>query len=443
MNPEFRRQLWLEINPARVLTLVIALGALFALMRVIDAQTGFSAATPMAAMIAFIVLAVAWGGQRAGESLLEELRARTWDTQRLSALSPWAMTWGKWCGATSSLWLGGAGCLAVFLLTAHHLPPPMRTLLALQAVGGALLVQGTSLIGALALAGHPRRRKGLFGAKLIAVAGGGAYAWLIFRLGASDHLRWYGHLYPALEFCTGLLWCALGWVVVGAYRMMRQELQVPGAPWAWGGFLFSLTFVATGWYVDPGQPPIVCARLVAAVALAVCLLAAYVAAFTLHRDPLVVRRLRHYASARQWRRVAEEIPLWGVALGAALMIGALCVGLAGAGGSPAHPLENLGLSALVLWGFAARDLLLLLGVSCGVREERAEMTAVICYALLYWVLPALSGASGFSRLRAAFRPPLWERPGISLLIVSAQLLICGAWTWRVYRMRIAPQPPNN
>ena len=32
MNPEFKRQLWLELDPGRVVVLAIVLGALFTLM---------------------------------------------------------------------------------------------------------------------------------------------------------------------------------------------------------------------------------------------------------------------------------------------------------------------------------------------------------------------------------------------------------------------------
>jgi len=447
INPEFQRQLWLELNPARVITLAVALGALFALMRLIDARSGLDAATPMAAMIAFVGLAVAWGGSRAGESVGEELRARTWDTQRLSALSPWAMTWGKWAGATSYVWLGGAACLVVFLLTARHLAPANRGLFALQALGGALLVQGVSLIGALTLAGHPRRAKGSlrgsYGTKLIAVASGLGYAWLIFKLSAAETLLWYGHAYPALLFCTVLLWFVVGWVVLGAYRMMCDALQTPRSPWAWGGFLASMTVIGAGWYVHDGLSSLAQLRLGAAVALLVTLSATYLAAFTVYRDPLALRRLSHYLVARQWRRAAATLPLWLVSLVLALVVALLCVLLAGSPTLSAQPIENLGLRALALWLFAARDLLLLLGVTFALREERAEMTAVLYFALLYWLLPALAGSVGLTSLRDAIRPALWEQPGVAVLTLVIHVVVAGAWTWQRYRTRVAPQPPIN
>ncbi len=41
----------------------------------------------------------------AGRSLAEEASQNTWDWQRLSALSPWQMAWGKLLGATLPAWL--------------------------------------------------------------------------------------------------------------------------------------------------------------------------------------------------------------------------------------------------------------------------------------------------------------------------------------------------
>lgn len=447
INPEFRRQLWLEINPARLVTLGVALGALFALMSLIDSRSGIGAATPMAAMIAFVALAVAWGGSRAGESLGEELRARTWDIQRLSALSPWSMLWGKWAGATSYVWLGGSACLVVFLLTARHLAPDTRALFALQALGGALLVQGMSLIGALTLAGHPRRRKGGggggYGTRLIAVASGLGYAWLIFKLGAADTLVWYGHAYPALPFCTGLLWVAVAWVALGAWRLMREELQVPDAPWLWAAFLVMTTGIGAGWYVHGGLSPLAQVRLVAAVALLVTLSAAYLAAFTLHRDPLALRRLHHHVKRREWRRVAETLPLWLVALALALAAALACLVTGGGATRFGEPVENLGPRALAFWLFASRDLCLLLGVTFALREDRAEMTAMIYFALLYWLLPALLGSAGFTLLRDCVRPPLWERPAFAVGVLAVQCVIAAAWAWQRYRVRVAPQPPSS
>src|SRR5258706_424724 len=103
MNPEFRRNLWLELTPHRLIAMPLLLVLVLALVYYLtDAGKHESVATA-AAVMAGGLLAV-WGARSAGESVIEEVRARTWDAQRMSAIGPWAMTWGKLFGAAAFSW---------------------------------------------------------------------------------------------------------------------------------------------------------------------------------------------------------------------------------------------------------------------------------------------------------------------------------------------------
>ncbi len=438
MNPELLRQSWLEINVARAATLALSLAALFALAALLDERGGLHVVLPSSAMIAFIAVTIAWGGHRAGEALMDELRARTWDLQRLSALSPWSMVWGKWLGATSLAWLGGGFSLAVFAVSAHDFAPLTRVYWVLQAVGGALLVQGMSLLAALAIATHPRRLKGPLGSRLFAAGVGAGYALLMFKLIESPMLTWYGHQYNSLALCTVLLWIAVVWVTIGCWRAMREDLQLTSVPWAWLAFLATASVVMAGWYAQPSQAVLTQGRLLLAVALAVCLVAAYLAAFSLYRDPLVARRVTARSRARAWRRCFSELPLWLVALGLGLVIALICVLLRDGRIDARSPLEDLGFSALALWLFAARDLLLLVGLSLHARPERAELTALIYLGLLYWLLPRLLDFAGLDLLATALRPALWQESGWALLALTLQLVLVCGWAWFSFRARVRP-----
>lgn len=48
----------------------------------------------------YYVIVVLWGSRNAALGVVGEIRERTWDVQRLSALSAGQMTWGKLFGAT-------------------------------------------------------------------------------------------------------------------------------------------------------------------------------------------------------------------------------------------------------------------------------------------------------------------------------------------------------
>src|SRR5271168_1286252 len=121
MNPEFRRNLWLEMTPRRIalMTGVLAL-AFFA--AALSGGSDYRPASVAEALYYFIV--VLWGSRNAAMSVVGEIRDRTWDSQRLSSLGAGQMTWGKLFGSTIYNWHGGAICLAVILTSriAHQGP---------------------------------------------------------------------------------------------------------------------------------------------------------------------------------------------------------------------------------------------------------------------------------------------------------------------------------
>jgi hypothetical protein len=97
MNPEFQRNLWLEASPRRVawaaVTLILIYVAAGLMAR--GSADGQLAALSGAGSVVFVVCGMIWGSRATGGSVLGEIADRTWDFQRLSALTPWSMTWGK------------------------------------------------------------------------------------------------------------------------------------------------------------------------------------------------------------------------------------------------------------------------------------------------------------------------------------------------------------
>jgi hypothetical protein len=94
MNPEFQRQLYLEYSPARLLGIPMVLGIMFTLSFFLDDHR-LGTTTANTAIGLFMLISLLWGARQTIDSILEEYRERTWDTQRLSALGPWEMVWGE------------------------------------------------------------------------------------------------------------------------------------------------------------------------------------------------------------------------------------------------------------------------------------------------------------------------------------------------------------
>ncbi len=98
MNPEFVRNLWLEAAPFRLALIAGVLLLVFAALSVSPfGQSGNAAAI---AQLLYWFVTVLWGTRAAGLSVVGEIRERTWDSQKLSAIGPVEMVWGKLVGAT-------------------------------------------------------------------------------------------------------------------------------------------------------------------------------------------------------------------------------------------------------------------------------------------------------------------------------------------------------
>ena len=93
-NPEFRRQLWLQISVTRLILAPVVIAIVVALLASTDMTTS---AIHGAAWIAFSLAVLFWGTSAAGTSMRDEITGRTWNQQRMSRLTPWQLTSGKLC----------------------------------------------------------------------------------------------------------------------------------------------------------------------------------------------------------------------------------------------------------------------------------------------------------------------------------------------------------
>ena len=112
MNPELRRNLWLQFSLTRLLLAPVAIGALLTLTWVVSDRS--LAAVAEVARAIYYLLVILWGTRRAADLVADEIAGGTWDGQRMSALGAWQMSWGKLLGGTSYVWY--AAGLAFFAL---------------------------------------------------------------------------------------------------------------------------------------------------------------------------------------------------------------------------------------------------------------------------------------------------------------------------------------
>ncbi|MGR9093230.1 MAG: hypothetical protein ACU85U_21880 [Gammaproteobacteria bacterium] len=437
MNPEFQRNVWLEWSAHRVVFASVVLASIFVLVTLFDPD-GIGNFVANTALTLFVLATMIWGSHRAGDAMLDELRERTWDSQRMSAMSPWSMTWGKLCGATIMPWFAGTVCLVVYGVARFGPTPAERLQVVASCVAAALLVQALSLIGALVgtrLEKHARSTLASWAALgtivLLLV-----YFSVYYR--STDAIAWFGRDSDRFDFLTVSLFALAGWTVFGAYRMMSSELAVATRPWAWSAFVIYLTIYFAGALIQPNWALDRSLAVFAAAGLVVSIGASYLAAFALYRDPLTFHRLATYATAGQWRRFFEELPVWMASFAIAIVFSLLCAALTTAPVYSNERVETVGFGGIVIVLYAVRNIGLLYYFTYGESHRRVETTTVICIAIISWLLPSIAESMGLTAVQWLLRPPLWDRPVAAGAIIAVHVLVVAALCWRRYHERIAP-----
>jgi hypothetical protein len=426
MNPEFRRQLWLQLSPTRLAVLPLLLLACFvtAFLTAGDRTTA-SAAIALTGAGLFVLLVWGMGTLAAGASVVDEITDRTWDQQRMSAMQPWAMTWGKLGGASAYGWYGGALCLLVALPAALLSGQADKLLpIALSAILFGVLLQALLMAVNLQLVksgGTSARRGGVWA--LVAVLFWG----LAPLLGATrePNLVWWGQPFNPIDF--GLVSVALFALcaVVAAWRSMAEVLAVRQLPWGWPALAVLVTIYVTGFAQSHKVAVFGVAGLV------VCAIFTYFALLSEPQPRPLWQRVVTRLAAGQWRAAVLQLPRWPTTLLLAVPFAVVAsAALSQPGQGPwlwaqqvlLHP------SALVL--LMVRDCALALFFAFALNMRRSGLAFAITLGVLYLLLPSLLAATR-NDLLLGLANPLLAKGGESIIFAALHAAVAlGLLRWR-------------
>lgn len=398
MNAELKRNLWLEISGSRIGLMTGVLGLILVITWY--ATPTDPAMNPLNRGNALVVVGQGlfgliiglWGVYKAGRSVADEIRERTWDFQRLSALSPMAMTLGKLFGATAYVWYGGLICAAAIFFGASLNGGVAHA----AALTGKLLLAGVfahavALFVSLA-AVRRGRGQGRVDAFLYTIAGiiafnggssisGATFEW--FRryenaLVDPKALEWWGIGVSAESWAVFALATLTIWAIATAWRLMRVELQAPANP-LWFPF-----FLITPALLFGGMMEEVTARFAAVYAIVHLLVL-----LTLLAEPKDVVAWRALMARRGGKGAGRY---WPSALSGVIVAFFAAAALAASffvSGS-----KEAGFSWLV--GFAAfafllREASIFAFFHLGARQRRGDFAALVTIGLLCFAGPSILG----------------------------------------------------
>jgi hypothetical protein len=244
-NPEFVRNLWLELSPQRVLLMpaLIALILFVAVSMVGRASWETMSETIVRlTLLGFAGITIIWGARAASNALLQEFLEGTWDNQRMSGLTPWQMVWGKLLGGAIYPWYGGVLLLAIAAMVEASRGTAWGEILRVGVgfICFALLAQTTNMLRLLSFQ-HRRnaKRSDYSGVLLFMLLGFLAiqpYQFLSHS-NADKLVLWWEIEWRVFDFAIYTLVAITLWALAGLWQAMRRELLLRNRPWCWLAFL--------------------------------------------------------------------------------------------------------------------------------------------------------------------------------------------------------------
>ena len=451
-NPEFQRQLWLNWHPS-LLAWSLGLSLLILAMPLaLSSPKDLPGSLSMTAIAGVWVAAIVYGSVLAGRSLAEEASQNTWDWQRLSALSPWQMAWGKLLGAALPAWLyvlwfaiASAAIATVWVME----PIQIHHTIGLAVLWG-LGLQTWAMNSVLMSWGQQdrpvnRRRAALLPLLLLFFIPGPFISHVYKSVvdHSSDPVLWWGMDVGGLglAYLSGALVLGLG--LLGLWRQLCTRLDVRTLPWAW-----PLGLALTGFF-SAGSLNMGIAAFFSSTALLALAGTAYVALQHMDQHLRAWRQVQWSASRQRWREALEALPLWPVSLLLGFAMALLLL-------FAPHSFEaaisgQLNSLNLYLCLHLLRDCLLLTGFALLAGKLKSPLAAfVIAWLILNFAAPLLAygvgGSTGalivqpvvamwFGSTDAAEQVGAWVRyvPWVSL---GLQILVTLGWVVYVFKDRV-------
>ncbi len=402
MNPEFKRNLWLEISPTRLLLMATVLGIIFTITWFAADWEDRPSALAGAAEALFSVIVGLWGSFKAGRSVSDEIRERTWDFQRLSALSPMAMTLGKLFGATSYVWFGGLICLGVAMF-GHAIEQGLAT--AAQNAGKLVLLgvfaHTVALAVSLAVVRRGRGRDrvdafvftiaGLIAYQSGAELSGGGMVGIMRRIAeeGAEARQWWGVSLPWETWGYISLGMLVVWAFLTAWRLMRVELQAPANPLWYPLFLLAPALLLGGLADNPLGRLIYVYAIVHGLVLATLLIEP--------KDFVAWRAL----GARLSTGAKGAGRYWPSALsGLIVAFLAACALAVVAPGVQEKPVSWL--VGFAAFAFLLRETAIFAFFHLGANQRRGDFAALLTIALLCFAGPAVLGIANLEAANGLF-----------------------------------------
>ena len=392
-NPEFQRQLWLNWRPSLALWTLLLCSLILALPLVLSDAHERLASLGLTAVFGLWASTTGYASVLAARSLSEEVRQHTWDWQRLSALTPWQMAWGKLLGATVPAWLYAAlfGVTSVVAASVWELLWGAHRAwhLLMLAVLWGLATQAWAM-NAVLVRWHagPWQQRSLW---LLALIGLHLVLGLVRALPSPEHHPWWGWNLGnwGLAYVLGLAACGLG--LLALWRQLCERLDVPTLPWAWPVGLVVAGVASAGvWHTQAAAlwPHLAGWALVATAFIGLQHMAGHARAW---------RQVQWGLQQRRWRNAWQALPLWPISWLLALLASAIAWSQSST--------TTVGWWLLLACAQLLREGLILTGFALQAQRWKSPVAVfTVTWLVINLVLPLLALGTAGNAAAAALQP---------------------------------------
>lgn len=396
-NPEFQRNRLLQVSPLNLL--LIPLIAFFVGVMPFQMEDNINDQLDILHGISlgvFLFAAFLVGGFQAANAIHKEIKARTWNNQRLTLLTPIEMLIGKWAGPTFYSWIVSLFAWVIFvLISLTRAETGVYLVFSLTLILSAVFVQFLSGVAGLVVAKRysESRNAALPASMVIAVAT--VIPILIGFFSFKDRIQvemvpWWGVDFPfhylGLAFSILLVLAAFLWFLFE----MRKELNFP-LHWSLSGReikVFNPSFLVlllafSGLGTEPEE--------VFAIALSMSIVLLYLSVIS--QSP---ERVRFYWKQRSFAFFKE------ILIRNAFIWSVLVVILGLSFGIPSE--EDYWIYGVSFLGVALRDTSVYFFLALSSRVKKPEVLWYVYLAVLHFLIAPMGAALAGPGLRSFLFP---------------------------------------
>ncbi|MDX2082485.1 MAG: ABC transporter permease [Rickettsiales bacterium] len=422
-NNEIQKYIWQDFSSRKLIAFAaVSLIIFISLLNLDKNNTNLALSFTS---LAFFVSTVAIASLSAMNSIFDEINDHTWNSIRLSPVSPWQLTFGKLIGSTLFCYYVG-----FFAISAHYYflikttSDPLYSLVIIfrlflcAAFANALSL----LMASLTLFSNNKNKKVRSNILYLICLG---FSLILYNSLGFDHkikqLNWYGFDFADTEFLTASVAIFFLWSIFATYRILKQNLMYPVTPIAWTSFVIFIIFYLCG-FIDVNDYKNFDQLLLAFLtSITFTYIAAFCEKINIAKVKILIAAIKSKNLNKIFQSTAKWIPTLIISL-FLLLFSIFC-----------DIQKNTSLIAFEVFIFLLRDLAIIHFFRFFYQDKKSSFSILFCFITIYAIIPIFFLSLKLEFIAQLFLPILGEIDFTKLSFLLIQSAIAMFLAFKSYK----------